>query len=126
MEIRSITEIRNFRWAPEVGVPIAEVANTLVSWLRWMINNNVGHLDTKNDVPEVDVPQYLGLVIPWNDYGPANLVGCPGCVTFQGRSALVALPACFGHPGVYMGMKASPWGARLMALPSTSGCFCAS
>jgi hypothetical protein len=29
MEIRSITEIYNFRRAPVVGVPIAEVANTL-------------------------------------------------------------------------------------------------
>jgi hypothetical protein len=33
MEIRSIMEIYNFRRAPVVGVPIAEVANTLVSWL---------------------------------------------------------------------------------------------
>jgi hypothetical protein len=30
IEIRSITEIYNFRRAPVVGVPIAEVANTLV------------------------------------------------------------------------------------------------
>jgi hypothetical protein len=30
-----------------VGVPIAEVANTLVQWLRWMISSYVGRLDTK-------------------------------------------------------------------------------
>jgi hypothetical protein len=47
MEIRSITEIYNFRRAPVVGVPIAEVANTLVSWLRWMVSSYVCHLDTK-------------------------------------------------------------------------------
>jgi hypothetical protein len=47
MEIRSITEIRNFRRAPEVSVPIAKVANTLVSWLRWMASSYAGRLDTK-------------------------------------------------------------------------------
>jgi hypothetical protein len=47
MEIRSITEIYNFRRASVVGVPIAKVANTLVSWLRWMASSYVGHLDTK-------------------------------------------------------------------------------
>jgi hypothetical protein len=30
-----------------VGVPIAEVANTPVSWLRWMASSYVGDLDTK-------------------------------------------------------------------------------
>jgi hypothetical protein len=47
MEIRSITEIRNFRRAPEVGVLIAKVANNLVSWLHWMARSYVGRLDTK-------------------------------------------------------------------------------
>jgi hypothetical protein len=47
MEIRSITEIYNFRRAPVVGVPITEVTNTLVSWLRLMVSSYVGHLDTK-------------------------------------------------------------------------------
>jgi hypothetical protein len=47
MEIRSITEIYNFRWASVVGVPIAKVANTLVSQLHWMASSYVGHLDTK-------------------------------------------------------------------------------
>jgi hypothetical protein len=47
MEIRSIMEIYNFRRAPMVGVPIAEVANTLVQWLRWMAGSYVGHMDTK-------------------------------------------------------------------------------
>jgi hypothetical protein len=40
-------EIYNFRQAPVVGVPIAEVAYTLVLWLRWMVNSYVGRLDTK-------------------------------------------------------------------------------
>jgi hypothetical protein len=30
-----------------VGVPIAEVANTLVQRLRWMAGSYVSHLDTK-------------------------------------------------------------------------------
>jgi hypothetical protein len=30
-----------------VGVPIVEVANTLVQWLRWMAGSYVGYLDTK-------------------------------------------------------------------------------
>jgi hypothetical protein len=47
MEIRSITEIYNFRRAPVVGVPIAKVANALVQWPRWMTSTYVGHLDTK-------------------------------------------------------------------------------
>jgi hypothetical protein len=28
-------------------VPITEVTNTLVSWLRLMVSSYVGHLDTK-------------------------------------------------------------------------------
>jgi hypothetical protein len=40
-------EICNFCRPPVVGVPIAEVANTLVQWLRWMAGSYVGHLDTK-------------------------------------------------------------------------------
>jgi hypothetical protein len=47
MEIRSIKEIYNFRRAFVVGVPTAKVANTLVSWLRWMADIYVGRLDTK-------------------------------------------------------------------------------
>jgi hypothetical protein len=47
MEIRSITEIYNFRRASMVGVPIAKVANTLVSRLRWVASSYVGHLYTK-------------------------------------------------------------------------------
>jgi hypothetical protein len=49
------------------------------------------------------VPKYLGLAIPWYDYGPANLVGHPGCMTFRGRCALIALPARSGHPKFYVG-----------------------
>jgi fructose-specific phosphotransferase system IIC component len=30
-----------------VGVPIAEVVNTLANWLRWMAGSYVGHLNTK-------------------------------------------------------------------------------
>jgi hypothetical protein len=47
MEIRSITEIYNFRRASVVGVPIPKVTNTLVSRLYWMASSYVGHLDTK-------------------------------------------------------------------------------
>jgi hypothetical protein len=47
MEIRSITEIYNFRQAPVVGVPITKVANTLVQWLRWMASSHAGRVDTK-------------------------------------------------------------------------------
>jgi hypothetical protein len=37
----------NFVGPPVVGVPITEVANTLVQWLRWIAGSYVGHLDTK-------------------------------------------------------------------------------
>jgi hypothetical protein len=52
LEIRSTVRIRklylyDFRRAPVVGVPIAEVANTLVQCLRWMAGSYVGPLDTK-------------------------------------------------------------------------------
>jgi hypothetical protein len=40
-------EIYDFRSAPVVGVPIAEVVNTLVPWLHWMAGSYVGRLDTK-------------------------------------------------------------------------------
>jgi hypothetical protein len=57
MEIRSNTEIYNFRRASVVGVHIvAKVANTLASWPYWMAGSYVGHLDTKNDLIEVSVP----------------------------------------------------------------------
>jgi hypothetical protein len=39
-------EIYNFRRALVVCVPIVEVANTLVQWLRWMAGSYVGRLDT--------------------------------------------------------------------------------
>jgi hypothetical protein len=66
----------------------------------WQLCWSSGH---QNDLLEVGVPSCLGLAIPWYVYGPANLVGRPGCVTFRGRCALVALPACSGHPGFYIG-----------------------
>jgi hypothetical protein len=47
--------------------------------------------------------KYLGLATPRYKYGHANLVGCPRCLTFRGRCALVALPAYPGHPGFYVG-----------------------
>jgi hypothetical protein len=48
MEMRSIKKIYNFRWASVAGVPsVAKVANNLGSWLRWMVNSYVDHLDTK-------------------------------------------------------------------------------
>jgi hypothetical protein len=86
----------------------------------WQLCWSSGHQD---DLLEVRVPSYLGLAIPWYVYGSANLVGCPGCVTFRGRCALIALPACSGHLELYVGMKGSLWGARLMALPSISRCL---
>jgi hypothetical protein len=39
-----------------VGVPIAKIANTLVSRLRWVVSSYVGHQDIKNDLLEVGVP----------------------------------------------------------------------
>jgi hypothetical protein len=48
METRSVTEVYNFRRTSVVGVPvISKVANTLVSWIHWMADSYVGHLDTK-------------------------------------------------------------------------------
>jgi hypothetical protein len=67
MEIRSIKKIYNFRRASVVGVPIiAKVANTLVSWLRWMVSSYAGHLDTKTTSSRLAclstlVLQYLGM-----------------------------------------------------------------
>jgi hypothetical protein len=85
-----------------VGVPITEVANTLVSWLRWMAGSNVGRLDTKTTSLRSVRLKYLGLAILRYIYGSTNLVGCPGCVTFRGWCAIVALPACSGHQGFYV------------------------
>jgi hypothetical protein len=91
MEIRSIKEICNFRWASVVGVPIVDkVANNLVSWLRWMAGSYVGHLDTKTTSLRSACLKYLGLAIPWYIYSSANLVGHPGCVTFRGQCAFVS------------------------------------
>jgi hypothetical protein len=42
MEIRSIAEFYNFHQPLVVGVPIAEVANTLTSWLCWMASSHAG------------------------------------------------------------------------------------
>jgi hypothetical protein len=64
MKIRSIKEIYNFRQAPVVGVPIAEVANTLVLWLRWMAGSYVRHLDTKMTSLSSACLKYLVLTIP--------------------------------------------------------------
>jgi hypothetical protein len=66
METRRITKIYNFCRAPVVGVPITKVANTLVQWLRWMVNNYVGRLDTKTTSLRSThlntlVLQYLGM-----------------------------------------------------------------
>jgi hypothetical protein len=64
MEIRSITEIYNFRRAPVVSVPTTKVANTLVSWLRWTAGSYVGRLDTKMTSLRSVCCKYLGLTIP--------------------------------------------------------------
>jgi hypothetical protein len=65
-----------------VGVLIAEVANTLASWLCWMVSSYAGRLDTKATSSRSACLNYLGLAIPQYVYGSANLVGRPGCVTF--------------------------------------------
>jgi hypothetical protein len=93
-----------------VGVPIAEVANTLLPWLRWMASSYVSRLDTGTTSLRSACRKYLGLAIPRYYYSPTNLVGHPGCVTFQGRCVLVALPACFGHPGFYVRNEGLPVG----------------
>jgi hypothetical protein len=64
----------------------------------------------QNHLLEVGVPQCLGPAIPTYDYGPASIVGRPGCMTFRGRCALVALPACSGHPGFYVRNEGLPVG----------------
>jgi hypothetical protein len=64
MEIKSITEIYNFHQAPVVGVPIAEVANTLTQWLCWMTSSYVGRPDTKTTSLRSACHKYLGLTIP--------------------------------------------------------------
>jgi hypothetical protein len=110
MEIRSIAEIYNFHRALVVGVPITEVANTLAQWLHWMASSYVGRLDTKTISLRSACRKYLGLSIPRYDSGPANLVGCHGCVTFRGRCALIDLPACSGHPRFYIGNEGLPVG----------------
>jgi hypothetical protein len=93
-----------------VGVPTAKVASTLVSWLRWMADSYVDRLDTKTTSLRSACLKYLGLAIPRYICGSANLVGCPGCMTFRGRCALIALPACSGHPGFYIGNEGPPVG----------------
>jgi hypothetical protein len=100
MEIRSTTEIHNFRRAPVVGVPTAKVANTLVSWLHWMASGYVGRLDTKTTSLRSACLKYLGLAIPWYIYGSANLVGCLGCVTFRCRCALVSPASLLWTPRI--------------------------
>jgi hypothetical protein len=121
MDIRSITEIYNFRRASMVGVSIvAKVIKTLVQWPCWMAGSYVGCLGTKTTSLRSACLKYLGLTIPWYIYGSANLVGCPRCVTFQGRCAIVALPACSGHPGFYVGNEGLSVGCVLDGLAKHS------
>jgi hypothetical protein len=61
-------EIYNFRRASVVGVPIAKVANTLVSRLRWMASSYFGHMDTKTTSSRsarinTEILQYLGITM---------------------------------------------------------------
>jgi hypothetical protein len=91
MEIRSITEICNVRRASVVGVPITKVANTLVSWLRWVADSYVGRLDTKTTSLRSACLKYLGLATLRYIYGSANLVGRPGCMNFRGWCAFLSL-----------------------------------
>jgi hypothetical protein len=67
-----------------------------------MAGSYVGRLDTKTTSLRSACLNYLGPAIPWYVYGSTNLVGCPGCVTFWGRCALVALPACSRHQWFYV------------------------
>jgi hypothetical protein len=50
-----------FRRPHVVGVPIAEVVNTLANWLRWMAGSYVGRLDTKTTSLRSACLNYLGL-----------------------------------------------------------------
>jgi hypothetical protein len=49
-------EICNFRRTPMVGVPIAEVTNTLASRLRWVEKKLCWTSGHQNDLLEVGVP----------------------------------------------------------------------
>jgi hypothetical protein len=61
IEIRSIMKIYNFCWALVVSVLIAEVVNTLLSWLHWMSSSYVGRLDTKTTSLRSACRKYLGM-----------------------------------------------------------------
>jgi hypothetical protein len=92
-----------------------------------MAGSYVGHLDTKMISLRSACRKYLGLATPRYDYGPANLVGCPGCVTFRGQCALVALPACSGHPRFYVRNEGLPVGCTPNGPAKyfwVLGCFC--
>jgi hypothetical protein len=67
--LEAFKEIYNFHRASVVGVPIAKVHNTLLSWLRWMASRYVGHLDTKTTSSRsarlnTKILQYLGITMP--------------------------------------------------------------
>jgi hypothetical protein len=66
--LEAFKKIYNFRRASVVGVPIAKVANTLVSRLRWVASSYVGHLDTKTTSSRLarlntEILQYLGITM---------------------------------------------------------------
>jgi hypothetical protein len=89
-----------------VGVPMAKVANTLVSWLSWMADIYVGRLGTKNDFLEAGAP-----CVPRS----CNTLVClrlyrPGCMTFHGRCAFEALPAYSEQLWSYVGNEGLPEG----------------
>jgi hypothetical protein len=86
-----------------------------------MASSYVGRLDTKTTSLRSACLTYLGLAILRYDYGSANLVWRPGCVTFRGRCAFIALQPVLDTQDFMLGLKASLWGARLMALPSIFG-----
>jgi hypothetical protein len=109
-----------FVGSPVVGVPIAEVVNTLANWLHWMASSYVGRLDTKTTSSRSACLNPLGLAISWYVCGLGNLVRHPRCVTFRGRCALVACQPALDTQDFMSGMKASLWGARLMVPPSIS------
>jgi hypothetical protein len=69
------------------------------------------------------VPEYLDLAISRYDYGSANLVGCPGCVTFRGRCALVSPASLFWTLRILCGNEGLPVGCAPDGPANTSGCL---
>jgi hypothetical protein len=152
MEIRSFTST-TLRRAPVVGVPTVKVANTLVSWLRWMAGSYVGRLETKTTSLRSACRKYLGLTIPrvclwpyqpsWAPrmrdllrsvcyHSPASLLWTPRILRWNAGLSVgckpEALPRTSGCLGAIdlrpsLGRHASSGPARLLQLCRISGCL---